>query len=341
MTPPPTSLPTSRLGRTDMEITRVGLGTLAMGGAEWVSGRGHQDDQESVKTLLRAVELGINWLDTAPIYGRGHAERVIGRALREIPAADRPLVFTKGGLHWDESDPKGEPRRVTDPRSLRREVEGSLRRLGVERIDLYQMHWPPTDGTPVEVYWETFVELRDEGKIRAAGLSNHDVPMLRSAEEIGHVDSHQPPFSALSRQAAADTIPWCAAHGTGVIVYAPMESGLLSGAFSRERVAALDPGDWRHGHPDFSGERLERNLRVADALTEVAQRHGVPTSAVAVAWTLAFPGVTAAIVGAKNPGQFDGWLSAAQLRLSPDDLSLIAAAITASGVGAGPVRPGN
>lgn len=332
-----TQLATRRLGRTDMEITRVGFGSLAAGGADWVSGRGRQDDETSIQTIRAAVEAGINWIDTAPIYGLGHAERVVSQALAPFSENDRPFIFTKGGLQWDEADPKGAPRKIGSPASLRREVEDSLRRLRVERIDLYQMHWPPADGTAVEDYWQVFVDLRREGKVRAVGLSNHDVPQLERAEAVGHVDSLQPPFSALNRQAGQDVIPWCEANGTGVIGYAPMESGLLSGGFSPGRELA--PEDWRYGHPDFTGEGLARNLQVAEALRLVAARHQIATSAAAVAWTLAWPGVTGAIVGAKNPQQLDSWLHAGDVELQDEDLELVARSIRDSGAGTGPARP--
>jgi aryl-alcohol dehydrogenase-like predicted oxidoreductase len=226
---------------------------------------------------------------------------------------------------------------VARPNTIRRELEDSLRRLGVERIDLYQVHWPPEDGTPVDEYWATMVELKNEGKVRAIGLSNHSVPQLEKAEKIGHVDSLQPPLSLISRT-HADEIAWCARNGTGVIVYSPMHSGLLTGAFSRERVESLPPDDWRRRSPDFTTD-LGRNLELADALRPIADRHGVTQAAVAVAWTLAWPGVTGAIVGARRPDQVDGWLPAASLELTQDDLDEIAAAIERTGAGQGPVRP--
>ncbi|HUY48456.1 MAG TPA: aldo/keto reductase [Streptosporangiaceae bacterium] len=327
------------LGQTDMAITRAGFGSWAIGGGGWAFAWGDQEDTDSVAAIRHAVESGINWVDTAAVYGLGHSEEVVARALRDLPEADRPYVFTKGGLIWDESDRSKAPRRVGSPASLRREVEASLRRLGTERIDLYQLHWPAEDGTPLEEYWQTFVDLRAEGKIRAAGLSNHNTTQLAAAERIGHVDSLQPLFNPIHRDAAADVIPWCAAHGTGVIVYSPMASGLLTGAFSAERAARLDAGDWRSKSPDFTGDGLTRNLALAEALRPVADRLGVSTGAVAAAWTLAFPGVSGAIVGARSPEQVDGWLAAASLILDDKDLTEIAAAITSSGAGTGPASP--
>jgi aryl-alcohol dehydrogenase-like predicted oxidoreductase len=231
------------------------------------------------------------------------------------------------------------PRRAAAPESIRRELESSLSRLGVERIDLYQMHWPPDDGTPLEAYWQTMLDLQAEGKVRAVGLSNHPAAQLEAAERLGHVDTLQPPFSAIRRDAAAAELPWCDAHRTGVIVYSPMQSGLLTGTFSEARVAALPPDDWRSRSMRFKGEALRRSLALADALGPIAERRGVSTGAVAIAWTLAWPGVSGAIVGARTPAQVEGWIAAATLELSPADLDAIAAAIEETGAGAGPVRP--
>ncbi|MHB1489247.1 MAG: aldo/keto reductase [Cellulomonas sp.] len=320
-----TTLPTVTFGRTDMQITRVGFGAWAIGGGDWAFAWGPQDDEESIAAIHHAVESGVNWIDTAAVYGLGHSEEVVGRALRDLPADERPYVFTKGGNVWTEGDRSASPRRVATRASLRSEVDSSLTRLGIEQIDLYQLHWPPNDGTPVEVYWQTFLDLKAEGKVRAVGLSNHDVARLDVAESLGHVDSLQPPFSAIRQEARDDLLPWCDAHGTAVIVYSPMGSGLLTGAFTAERVAALPADDWRRSAPAFTTE-LEANLRVAGALARVAERHGVPTAAAAAAWTLGFPGVTGAIVGARTPAQIDGWLPAASLTLTADDYAAVEAA---------------
>ncbi|MEA2615199.1 MAG: hypothetical protein QOE72_982 [Chloroflexota bacterium] len=333
------TLPTRPLGTSGMDITRVGFGAWAIGGAGWSFGWGTQDDDEAVAAIRAAAERGINWIDTAAVYGLGHSEELVARALREIPATGRPLVFTKCGLVWDPQHPDAEPRRVARPDSLHRELEDSLRRLGVERIDLYQLHWPPEDGTPVEEYWAAMLDLERQGTIRAAGLSNHGVELLERAEALGHVDSVQPPLSLINRRAAADVIPWAAAHDTGVIVYSPMHSGLLTGAFDRRRAAALPADDWRSRNPDFSGERLERNLALVEALQPIADRHEVGVGAVAVAWTLAWPGVTGAIVGARRPEQIDGWIAAGELELTDDDLDEIALALERTRAGEGPIRP--
>lgn len=331
------TLPTRPLGRTGMEITRVGFGAWATGGAGWAFSWGEQDDSESIAAIRNAVERGINWIDTASVYGLGHSEEVVAKALEVYSPEDRPYVFTKGGMIWDPDNPIERARRVGRPDSLRGELEDSLRRLRVERIDLYQMHWPAEDGTPLEDYWGEFVRMREEGKVRAIGLSNHFCEHLEVAEKIGHVDVLQPPFSAIRRQVADAELPWCAEHDTGVIVYSPMQSGLLTGKFTAERAAALDPGDWRSRSPEFTGEGLQRNLALADALRPVAERHGTTVAAVAVAWTLAWPGVTGAIVGARNAQQVEGWFPAATLELEPGDLQEIAAGIRSSGAGQGPV----
>src|SRR5438309_2440681 len=335
----PGTLPTPPLGTTGMRITRVGFGAWAIGGGGWTFAWGNQDDADSVAAIRQAVERGINWIDTAAVYGLGHSEEIVARALRDIPADDRPYVFTKAGLVWDERNRAAPPRRIGDPLSLRREVEASLRRLDVERIDLYQMHWPAEDGTPLEDYWGTLLQLKEEGKVRAVGLSNHAVVQLAAAERVGHVDTLQPPFSAIRREVAAAELPWCAAHHTGVIVYSPMQSGLLTGAFSLQRAAQLGADDWRSRSPDFTGLGLRRNLALADALRPIAERHGATVAAVAVAWTLAWPGVTGAIVGARSPAQVDGWIGAASLELTQGDLDDVAAAILRTGAGTGPVLP--
>src|ERR1700722_3805608 len=332
-------LPTTRLGRTGMHLTRVGFGAWAIGGGDWGFAWGHQDDDASIAAIRHAVESGINWIDTAAVYGLGHAEEVVAAALAGLPEADRPYVFTKGGLVWDPADRTAAPRRVGAPASLRAEVEASLRRLRVDRIDLYQMHWPAEDGTPVEEYWQTFADLKREGKVRAIGLSNHDIFRLEAAEGTANVDAIQPQFSLIHRDAADDVLLWAHEHETGVFVYSPMAAGLLTGAFTAVRAATLDPGDWRRGDPDFTEPALSANIALAEALRPVAERHGAAPAAIAVAWTLSFPAVTGAIVGARSPQQVRGWLPAATLELKEDDLAEIADAIHATGAGTGPASP--
>jgi aryl-alcohol dehydrogenase-like predicted oxidoreductase len=334
------ALPTRPFGRSGLNITRVGFGSWALGGGDWAFSWGPQDDDASLATMRHAIHAGINWIDTAAVYGLGHSEEVVGRLLRLLPSADRPLVFTKCGLVWDPDDRMVAPRRVLKPASIRRECEASLRRLGVERIDLYQFHWPDETGTPVEDSWAAMTKLIEEGKVRAAGVSNFGVPLLERCEAIRHVDSLQPPFSLINRAAAESEIPWCANHDTGVICYSPMQSGLLTDRFDADRVSSLAKDDWRRHAPEFLQPNLGRNLALRDALRTIARRHDASVSAVAIAWTLAWPGVTGAIVGARTPAQVDGWIGAASLTLPPEDLHEIAAAIRQTGAGAGPVLAG-
>ena len=310
-------LPRVPFGRTGMDVTRVGIGSWAVGGGDWVSSWGPQDDNDSISAIRHAIESGINWIDTAAVYGLGHAEEVVGRAVASFSVDDRPYVFTKGGLVWDETKRRQRSARVGEATSLRSQVDGSLRRLGIERIDAYFMHWPAED-TVVEEYWQTLLDLKAEGKVRAIGLSNHDLDQLRRAEALGHVDVLQPPFSAIEPAAANDLLPWCAQHETGAVVYSPMGSGLLTGRFSAERVANLPEDDWRRNSPAFT-TNLEQNLAIARSMTTVAERYRVSTAAVAVAWVLGFPGVSAAIVGARTPEQLDGWLAATRIPLTKED----------------------
>jgi aryl-alcohol dehydrogenase-like predicted oxidoreductase len=330
------TLPTHPLGRTGLQISRVGFGSWAVGGGGWAFGWGPQDDTESLATMRQALRRGVNWIDTAAVYGLGHSEEVVGRLLREIPATMRPFVFTKCGLVWEENDRMREPRRDLTPESIRRECDASLRRLGVERIDLYQFHWPDGNGTPVEDSWGAMVELVDEGKVRAIGVSNFDVHLLTRCEAISHVESLQPPFSLINRAAAARELPWCTKHGTGVIAYSPMQSGLLTDSFTADRVASLAADDWRRGAAEFKQPNLRRNLALRDALGPIAKRHDASVSAIAIAWTLAWPGVSGAIVGARTATQVDGWIGAASIQLTPQDLDQIATAIEQTGAGIGP-----
>jgi aryl-alcohol dehydrogenase-like predicted oxidoreductase len=348
-----TDLPTVPLGSTGMNVTRLGFGSWAVAGSGWLFGWGTTDDIESIIAIRHAIDSGVNWIDTAAVYGLGHSEELVGKAVAGLPEAERPYLFTKAGLVWDPADPQAAPRRIMKPDSVRREIEDSLRRLGVDRIDLYQVHWPDTgesleyagDGngavspnaTPLAEYWQVMADLKAEGKVRAIGLSNHSPQQLQTAEQIAHVDVIQPPFSAINRSAAPETA-WARAHDTGVIVYSPLQSGLLTGAFSAERAARLPADDWRSSHHDFT-TGLAANLRLADALRPVAERHGATVAEVAIAWVLAWPGITGAIVGARKPGQVDGWIGASAVHLTQADLDEIAAAITRSGAGTGPTRP--
>ncbi|WP_031167400.1 aldo/keto reductase, partial [Streptomyces durhamensis] len=330
------TLPLRPLGTSGLDISVIGLGAWSFGGDGWRFTWGAQDDRRSIETVHRAVELGVNWIDTAAVYGLGHSEEVVGKALAELPHADRPYVFTKAGLVWDPENPAAAPRRIMRPDSVRREVEDSLRRLGVEAIDLYQVHWPDTgaslnwDGTeppedaratPLEEYWQLMADLKAEGKVRAIGLSNHSPEQLAAAHRIAPVDAIQPPLSLLNR-AAEPEIDWAADHGTGVIPYQPLHSGLLSGTFTRERLARLHPSDWRRTHPDFT-THLDTHLRTVDRLRTVARAHGTTVSAVAIAWVLARRGVTGAIAGARSPEQTADWARAATLRLTEEELGFV------------------
>jgi aryl-alcohol dehydrogenase-like predicted oxidoreductase len=333
------ALPTRPLGSSGFQITTVGFGSWAIGGGGWAFGWGPQDDAESVATMRHALELGINWIDTAAVYGLGHSEEVVGKLLHELPRSEHPLIFTKCGLIWDTQNPMQVAKRVLKPETIRRECEASLRRLGVERIDLYQFHRPDESGTPVDDSWGAMVKLMEEGKVRAAGVSNFNVELLERCEAIRHVDSLQPVFSMINRAAASELLPWCTSHNTGVIGYSPMQSGILTEGFTPERVAKMADDDWRRRGPEFQEPKLSRNLALRDSLRPIAARYGVSISSVAVAWTLSWPGVSGAIVGARTPAQVDGWIQAATLQLSQEDLAEIAGAIAKTQAGAGPSQP--
>ena len=321
-----------RLGRDGPEISVVGVGAWAIGGP-WRFGWGPQDDDESIAALHRAFDSGVNWVDTAAVYGLGHSEEIVGQVLRE--QGGEVLLATKCGRNWYGRH-DGEPHYDLRPESIRFELEQSLKRLGTDHVDLYQFHWPDTEtGTPVEESWSTMAELADEGKVRWIGVCNFDVALLERCERIRHVDSLQPPFSLVERRAAADLLPWARAHGTGVVCYSPLQSGLLSGAFDAERARALPEDDWRRGSADFREPALSANLALAARLEPIAARHGVPAAAVAIAWVTSHPGVTAAIVGARRPSQVDGWLPAGNLRLSERDMTELADAIEETGAGRG------
>src|SRR5579864_7398907 len=279
------------LGSSGLQITRVGFGSWAIGGGGWSFGWGPQDDKASMDSMRHAIELGVNWIDTAAVYGLGHSEEVVGRLLRGLPASERPLVFTKCGLTWDINNPMEVAKRILKPEVSRRECEASLQRLGVERIDLYQFHWPDESGTSVEDSWGAMAKLIEEGKVRTAGVSNFDAGLLGRCEKIRHVDSLQPPFSLINRSVAANEIPWCNGHKTGVICYSPMQSGILTESFSAERVRSLAADDWRLRAAEFNPPNLNNNLALRDALRPIAQRHYTSVSSVAIAWTLAWPGV--------------------------------------------------
>jgi len=305
---------TVTFGRTGLEITRVGFGAWAIGGSNWAFGWGEQDDEESVAAIRRALELRVNWIDTAAQYGLGHSEEVVRRAVEGEP---RLLIFTKGG------QPEG-PNRTSYQSlkrdSLRRECEGSLERLGLDAIDLYQIHWPIPD-EEVEEGWSALAELKAEGLVRHIGASNFSVEQLERAEAIAPVEALQPPYSLLDREVEAETLPYCEEHGIGVIVYSPMASGLLTGRMTRERIESLPADDWRRQSARFREPELSRGLEVVERVKAVAERHGVSPGAVAVAWTLRHPPVHGAIVGFRRPDQVDPIVAAVDLELSDDDLA--------------------
>ena len=323
-------MPTATLGRSGPSLTRLGFGTWAIGGP-WRFGWGPVDDDESVAAIRRAVDAGINWIDTAAVYGLGHSEEIVGRALERRTAGEEVFVCTKCGRR---TLPDGTPYGDLRPQSIRAECEASLRRLGLERLDLYQIHWPELDsGTPLEESWSTLAELVDEGKVRWIGVSNFDVEQLERCEPIRHVDSLQPPLSMLQRGALRHLIPWAAAHRTGVIVYSPMASGLLSGSFDRGRLKDLAPDDMRLARPEYAEPELSKNLALVDRLRPIADGLACSVAELAIAWTLAQDGVTGAIVGARRPGQLDQWIGAGRLELSDGQLGEIADAIADTGAG--------
>jgi aryl-alcohol dehydrogenase-like predicted oxidoreductase len=328
-------IPTARLGRSGAAFTRLGLGTWAIGGP-WRFGWGPVDDSESIAAIRRAVDEGINWVDTAAVYGLGHAEEIVGRAL-EGRASDQVFLCTKCGR---KTRPDGTPYGDLRPGSIRAECEASLRRLGVERIDLYQIHWPDLEsGTSLEESWSTMAELVDEGKVGWIGVSNFDVDQLERCEAIRHVDSLQPPLSMVQRRALSDVIPWAAAHDAGVIVYSPMASGLLSGSFDRDRLDSLPTDDMRRRRPEFAEPWLSRNLALIERLRVIAGELECSVAELAIAWTLAQDGVTGAIVGARRPDQVDGWLGAGNLQLTKEQLRALDDAIAETGAGTAPPAP--
>ena len=311
---------TKQLGKSTLEITPVGFGAWAIGGSGWQFSWGAQSDQDSVAAIGRALELGVNWIDTAAVYGLGHSEEVIGRAMQGW-SGPKPYLFTKCGLRWDA---KGNVEKVLAPESIRREVEDSLRRLRLEIIDLYQIHWPPDPDSPqLEEAWSTMAELKREGKVRWIGVSNCNVSQLRRARKIAPVTSLQAPYSILNRSIEEDLLPYCLHEGIGVIVYSPMASGLLSGAMTPERAARLPKDDWRHNDPEFRQPKLSRNLELVERLREIAKRHSRSPGEVAIGWTLRNPAVTGAIVGARNARQAGGVMLAGNLRLSDKEVNEI------------------
>jgi len=312
---------TRTLGNSDLNITPVGYGAWAIGGSGWQFAWGSQDDNDSIAAIHRSLELGVNWIDTAAVYGLGHSEEVVAKALKSWTGA-RPYIFTKCGLRWDS---RGQVQKVLKAESIRGEVEDSLRRLGVDVIDLYQIHWPPDPDSPeLEEGWQTMADLKREGKVRWIGVSNFNVQQLQRAAAIAPVTSLQPRYSLVHREVEGEILPFCERQGFGVIVYSPMASGLLTGAMTRERISELPKDDWRKGHADFNEPNLSRNLALVERVQQIAKHHGRSPGEIAIAWTLKNPAVTGAIVGARNAKQADGVMRAGDLNLSGDEVLEIA-----------------
>ncbi len=305
---------TRKLGNTDIEITAIGLGTWAIGGGGWQGGWGEQDDQESIAAIKEAINLGINWIDTAAAYGLGHSEEIVGKAIK---GTIRPYLFTKCSRVW------GEDRQLSSSLkadSIRRECEASLKRLGVDYIDLYQIHWPNPDAD-IEEGWEEMAKLKQEGKVRAIGVSNFSVAQMKRAQRIAPIDSLQPPYSLLRREVEQDLLPYCQEQNIGVIVYSPMASGLLSGTMTKERIEQLPNDDWRKESEAFQEPQLSRNLELAQTLTEIGFPHTVSGGVVAVSWTLHNPAVTGAIIGGRRARQVEEMVHAAEFRMTDSELA--------------------
>lgn len=313
-----TSTALRTLGNSDLQLTPIGFGAWAIGGGNWEFAWGPQDDNESIGAIQRALELGVNWIDTAAIYGLGHSEEVVGKAVKGF-SGPKPLIFTKCSMRW-HSDRTIYRSLKAD--SLREELEGSLRRLGVETIDLYQIHWPNPE-SEIEGGWETLARFKQEGKVRWIGVSNFSVEQMKRVQKIAPITSLQPPYSMLRRAIEQEILPFAQANGIGVINYSPMLSGLLTGKMTRERVASLPADDWRRRNPEFNEPRLSRNLELVELLREIGAGHNVEPGVVAVAWTHHNPAITAAIVGGRSASQVEGLAAALTFRLSEDEYQRI------------------
>jgi aryl-alcohol dehydrogenase-like predicted oxidoreductase len=308
---------TKQLGNSDMNLTPIGVGAWAIGGPGWAFAWGPQDDNDSIAAIHAALDKGMNWIDTAAVYGLGHSEEMVGKALKG--RANPPYIFTKCERIWNE---RGEIQKSLKSDSIRREVEASLRRLQIERIDLYQIHWPEPD-EDIEEGWSTMAALKAEGKVRYIGVSNFNVQQLKRAQAIAPVTSLQPPYSMISPEIEESILPYCGANNIGVLAYSPMKSGLLSGAMTRECVAAMPTDDFRRRMPHFQEPLLTRNLELAELLRAIGQRHGRSPGEVAIAWVLRRPEVTAAIVGMRSAKQVDGVIGAAEFRLATGEVTEI------------------
>jgi len=309
---------TRKLGNSDLSITPIGFGAWAIGGGGWAFAWGAQDDADSIAAIQEAIDLGVNWIDTAPVYGLGHSEEVVGKALKQLKT--KPYVFTKCGRVWDENRQIGKRLKRA---SVRQECEDSLRRLGIDVIDLYQMHWPEPD-EDIEEGFSEMLALQREGKVRWVGVSNYSVEQMQRVSKLGPITSLQPPYHMLRRDIESAILPHAGANNIGVIGYSPMASGLLSGAMTRERIAAMPDDDWRKSKNQYYQEPgLTRTLQLVELLREIGARHNKSPGEVAIAWTLRRPEVTAAIVGARKPGQVTGIIGAAEWRLTGEELSQI------------------
>jgi aryl-alcohol dehydrogenase-like predicted oxidoreductase len=313
-----------RLGNSDMDLTALGFGAWAIGGGGWAFAWGAQDDSRSIEAIQRALDSGINWIDTAAVYGLGHSEEVVARALKGRDR--RPYVFTKCAMVWDD---QGKVSKAMRAESLRRECEASLRRLDVDAIDLYQVHWPVASNEELEEGWAELAKLRQEGKVRWLGVSNFSVEQVRRVQRIAPVTSVQPPYSLIRRGIEHDLLPFCEERDIGVLVYSPMASGLLTGAMTRERIQAMPDDDWRRRDADFQEPKLTHHLMLVERLREVGARHGRSPAEVALAWVLRHPAVTAAIVGARSGKQVDGFIHAGDFRLTSEEVREVEEALAA------------
>ena len=313
------------LGNSDLQLTPIGFGAWAIGGGDWKFAWGPQDDSESIAAIRRALDLGINWIDTAAVYGLGHSEEIVAKAVKG--SSHKPYIFTKCSRRWN---PDGSISGVLKPDSLEQELHDSIRRLGGDTIDLYQIHWPMPE-EDIEIAWEALARFRQQGKIRWIGVSNFNVEQMKRAQQIAPITSLQPPYSMLRRAVEAEVLPWAKENGIGVINYSPMVSGLLTGKMTSERVAAMPANDWRRSGIEFNEPRLSRNLRLVELLREIGAGHGVTPGVVAVAWTLRHPAITAAIVGGRSAKQVEELAPALEFRLSGEEFRKIDAFLVAEG----------
>ena len=311
---------TRKLGNSDLMISPVGFGAWAIGGGDWAFAWGAQEETDSIAAIHRALELGVNWIDTAAVYGFGHSEKVVARALKSWKG-NRPYIFTKCAMRWDD---KGTVTKVHTAASIKQECEDSLKRLEVDVIDLYQIHWPPEDNGPtLEESWQAMVDLQKAGKVRWIGVSNYSAEQMERCAKIAPVTSDQPPYSMLRRKIEASVAPYCKDHNVGLIVYSPMLSGMLTGGMTRERALNLPANDWRRGKPEFSEPKLSQNLELVERLRAIGERYNTTPGAIAVAWTLQNPAVTGAIVGSRSAKQAEGVMRAGEIQLTAHDLAQI------------------